>query len=173
MLHDRITPVNKGRDDFRLPEEKTAIADARIKHEAHPDIVALALHAIKATSLAAKPNPFRLPDADTISSLIRSARQCLDHRALDVLGNPRDADTFGVFMQPVFRKVMLLAQRSKRLCALLLVRARQSAGRCPLGVVAHPSESLVGFRKQRVIQTPSGFQVRTQMAFLAPIDLEG
>src|SRR5258708_11098637 len=67
---------------------------------------------------------------------------------------------------------MLFAQCSKRLCSFLLVRARQSASRYPGGIVAHELESLVGFSKQRVRQTPRCFQVRTHTAFLAPIDLE-
>src|ERR1700676_2820600 len=43
----------------------------------------------------------------------------------------------------------------------------------PCRVVAHAPEPLHGFTKQSVIQRPCRFQVRTYMAFLAPIDLQG
>src|SRR5258708_36278110 len=43
----------------------------------------------------------------------------------------------------------------------------------PCRVVAHAPEPLQGFAKQSVIQRPCRFQVRTYMAFPAPIDLQG
>jgi hypothetical protein len=75
-----------------------------------------------------------------------------------MVGDPRDAGSFGVLMQLVFREVMLLAQGRECLCAFRFVGARDGAGFAPVGIVAHLMQALVSFRKQSVIQTASGLQ---------------
>ena len=102
MLHHRIMPIDNGRDDLSIPDQKAAIARIGIEHEAHPDIVALALHAINAASLAPKPNPFSLPDADAISGLIGPCGESLGHCTIDVVGDPADTSRLCILVHLVF-----------------------------------------------------------------------
>jgi hypothetical protein len=73
MLHDWITPVDQGRDDLLVPEEKASIASIGIEDKAQANVVALALSAINAwrtrathtprsgTSCAAQKKPEHVP----------------------------------------------------------------------------------------------------------------
>src|SRR5579864_3741273 len=110
MPHDRIMPVNDGRDHLLIPEQKAAIPRTWIEHEAQAHIVALALHAIDPPSLTAKTHPAGVTHTDPIHGLIGSGCQRLRHGGIDVRSNPGAASAFGVFMQVVFRKVMVLAE---------------------------------------------------------------
>src|SRR6266566_5907681 len=161
MLDHRIAPVNDGRDNLPVPDQKAAIAIARVKDKTQPHIVALALDAIDPPSFAAKAYPPGFAHTDTINGLIGPARQGLSHCAIDMIGDPRASCAFGILMQLVFRKVMLFAQVSIRLCSFLLARSRDSSCRRPGGVMAHLMEARVRFSKQSIIQTPSCFQMST------------
>jgi hypothetical protein len=102
MLHDRIAPIDDGRNDLCIPDQKAAIARIGVKHKAHADIVALAFDAINATPLAAKPDPFGPPDADAISGLIGPCGESLGHCTLDVVGDPRDTSRLCILVHLVF-----------------------------------------------------------------------
>src|SRR5215469_9758434 len=140
MLDERITPVDEGRDHLLVPDEKAPITGIGVEHKAQADIVAFALHAVDPAASAPEAYPFGAPYTDAIDRLIGPGGQRLRHGRIDVVGNPGDAGTFGMLVQFVFRKVMLLAQVRERLRAFLLVRARDASRLGPGGIVAHPLE---------------------------------
>jgi hypothetical protein len=109
MLDHRVTPVDDGWDDLLIPEQETAIADARVQHEAHAGVVALALHAIDASASTTIPHPFGTAYADPIGSLIGACRESLSHGAIDVLGDPADTDRLGILVHLIFREVVCCA----------------------------------------------------------------
>src|SRR5579885_3079747 len=109
-MNDGIVPVDHGRDDQAIPEEKTASARSWIEHEAQAHVVAFALYAVDTTSFTSKADPFRFAHCHTIDGLIRSARQGLRHGAIDVIGDPAASCAFGIRMHLVFRETVLLAQ---------------------------------------------------------------
>ena len=49
MLYYRVKPINDGRDDLCVPDEKAALARIGVQHKVHTRIIALALYAINAT----------------------------------------------------------------------------------------------------------------------------
>src|SRR5581483_7332284 len=99
----------------------------------HADIVALALHAINATPRTSKSDPFGTACADATDRLIGACGQSLSHRAIDVVGDPRDTSDFRILVQVVLREVVLLAQSRESLCAFLFMRARNGTRLCPCG----------------------------------------
>src|SRR5215471_21672136 len=110
MLYYRVKPIDDGGDDLLIPHQEAAITGIGIEHETHPHIVAFALHTINASPLTPEAYPFRLAHADAVHRLVRSGRQCLSHRAVDVVGDPGASCRFGKLMECVFGKVVLLAQ---------------------------------------------------------------
>ncbi|GHO80168.1 hypothetical protein KSD_79390 [Ktedonobacter sp. SOSP1-85] len=102
MLHHWVSPVDDGWDDLFVPDQEAAIARIGITYEAHADIVAFALHAIDATSLAAEAYSCGFPNTDPIDSLIGASRKGLSHRALNVIGDPRDTGRLGILVQLIF-----------------------------------------------------------------------
>src|SRR2546430_3179633 len=173
MLDDRIKPVDDGGDHLLVPDEKAAISGALIEHKAQADIVALALDTIDPASAAFEAHPAGFAHTDTIDRLIGTGGEGLGHCTIDVVSNPADAGAFGVLMQFIFRKVMLLAQLRKRLRSFLPFRARDGTCPAPCGIGVHLTEARIAFRKQSIVQTPSGLQVSTQAALLAPIHAQG
>ena len=109
MLDHRVKPVDDGRDDLLIPEQETAIADARVQHEAHAGVVALALHAIDASALTTVPHPAGFAGADPIGSLIGACRESLSHGAIDVIGDPADPGRLGILVHLIFREVVFCA----------------------------------------------------------------
>ena len=88
MSHDGIKPIDDGGNDLLIPEEETTIAYSRIEDKTHPDIVALALHAVNPSAFASEAHPLRLPNTDPIDRLIGTSRQGLGHCAVKVVSDP-------------------------------------------------------------------------------------
>lgn len=173
IRHNGIAPIDERWDDEAVPQQKTTISGKRVQHEAQAGIVALALHAIEAASTTFKAHAFGNADADPIDRLVGTCRQCLRHRAVNVLGDPAGTGLFGVLMKIVFGEVVGVAQRRERLGPLQPPGWREGTCRLPRRISAHGLESFSGFSQQGIIQTPSRLQVRTQRVLMAPVDLEG
>ncbi len=88
MLYHRVKPIDDGRDDLCVPDEKAAVARIGVQHEAHSRIVAFAFHAIDASPFVAETYAFGLAHADAIGGLIGAGGKRLRHRAIDVVSDP-------------------------------------------------------------------------------------
>ncbi|WP_040442267.1 hypothetical protein [Ktedonobacter racemifer] len=102
MLDHGIVPVDDRRNDLLVPDQEATVSRIGVQHEAHAGVVAFALHAINATSLAAEAYSFGFPNTDPIDRLIGASRKGLSHRALNVVDDPGDTGTLGILVHLIF-----------------------------------------------------------------------
>ena len=173
-MDNGIIPIDEGSDAIVAPDEPACSSFlCWLQDKTHAGIVALALDAIQSSAFTAKTHPSGFVQADAIGGMIRPAGKGLCHRGINMIRDPGDAGAFGVAVQRVFRKLLLLSQTGESATAFLFVGARDGVGGLPLRIAAHLSQSFGGESSQSVIEAAPCFQVCPKMTALDRVCRQG
>src|SRR5260370_17281720 len=135
-------PVDEGKGAVLGPDEPPLVTLFWwLQHEPHPGIVALALDAIQATSLALEADTFGLAETDLISRLIGAGRQRLGGDGIDVVSNPGTIGTLSEVMQGILRETVVLPELGECRRTVLFMCLWYGTRSLPCRVSPHPVQT--------------------------------